>query len=248
MFKNDIFNPNQTVIRESVKYQNVNYVRSNRDFSTLEEYLFYLTHEVSNKTHEDGRIYMERRENGDLFANSVSPHSKIFLDNIEPKVKKLINELIKKRYLPYSSCQGHGYSFRRYVGLAFADKESRQYVADYILSKNINGVEVKFLDNVVNQSIDFSYKNKVKYENKISQTEENKEMETKTFNVQFHKNYEEYFFLEIIILKEMDLFTDLFKNPFSFFKNIYYKKYKWDKITKKVEEAIASNEFKKYKF
>ena len=92
-------------------------------FNTPEEFIYYMTHKVNNTLHKNGRIYMKIDDNGNLFANSVSPYSEQFLSNIEEKIKPLVTALHNKRYLTYSSCEGHGLSYRRYVGIAFADEK-----------------------------------------------------------------------------------------------------------------------------
>lgn len=219
---------------------------------TEKEFIYHLTHFVNNKTHADGRIYMEISKDGLLYANSVSPYSTTFLDNIEPKIKELIKTFHKKRYLTYSSCQGHGYSFRRYVGLAFADNESRQYVYDYILKLKIPGIKLKKLNSVINQNIDINTNNKPKYNSKfnpISQSNINfKQKETETFNIQFHRNYDEYYFLEIVILEEIPIGRKFWLSPF---KNIFLyimKKYFWDKITLKLTKELKDKKFKSYQY
>jgi len=216
---------------------------------TEAEFLYFLTHKVNNIIHETGRIYMEIDSGGNLYANSVSPYSESFWENIEPKVKPLITALINKRYLTYSSCEGHDFTFRRYVGLAFADTNSRQYVADYIIGLKIPGISVKFIDSVSNQKIDLGYSDKVKYKSKYNAIEvDQKDGEIKSFNVQFHRNYENYCFLEIIVLDEIKFDLTFLKNPIKNIWLIYMKKFKWDDLTNKLTNGLSSEFFKKYKF
>jgi len=158
--------------------------------------------------------------------------------------------------LPYSSCEGHGITFRRYVGLAFADQESRQYVADFILNLKIPGVKVNFLDSICNQKIEPNLTNStsIKYVEKYDAKKANqKEKEIHSFNIQFHRRYNDYFFLEIVILDSINyngnfLKSDFFKKPFKTIWLYFMKKYKWDKLTQRLVDALNSNEFKKYKF
>lgn len=222
-------------------------------FKSEKEFIYYLTHQVNNKKNKNGRIYMKIDENGLLYANSVSPYSETFLDNIEPGIKNLVNGLINKRYLTYSSCEGHGNSFRRYVGLAFADKESRSYVKQSIDNLNIWGVKTRELSSVINQNIEMKANSKqINYKEKFDPEKQDntilKEKEVNTFNIQFHRNYEEYHFLEIIILEEIPLDKSFWKSPFYNTFLIFMKKYFWDKQTEKITKAINSKEFKSYRY
>ena len=224
-------------------------------FSSEDEAIYYLTHKVNNIIHNDGRIYMKLDNNGLLFANSVSPYSETFFNNIEPKIAPLVVALHKKRYLTYSSCEGHGYTFRRYVGLAFSDEDSRQYVINEIKKLHLYGVELRTYNQVVNQNVNLNQKNP-RYTNKYKPTELNeteqitkKESEIKTFNIQFHRNYENYYFLEIVIFSEVPPFLkDFIKKPFKNLWLCFMKKYFWDKTTQKITNVIESSEFKKYSY
>jgi hypothetical protein len=215
-----------------------------------EEFIYYLTHEVNNFVQKDGRINIKIDKNGLLFANSVSPYAKKFIQNIEDGVKDLVLALHNKRYLTYSSCEGHGYSFRRYVGLALADEESRDYIANEIKALEIYGVKIKFMDTVANQDLELSIGKSINFKNKIDPTKENekfKERETESFNIQFHRNYNDYCFMEIIILEEVEI-KKFFKNPFYNLWLCVMKKFFVNKITKKITNLINSNNFKKYKY
>lgn len=209
-----------------------------------EEFVRYLTHEVDNKTHEDGRIAMVPGK----YANSVSPYSKTFLRNIEPGIAAVVLALRKKRYLTYSSCEGHGYSFRRYVGLAFCDLESMAAVADYVVGLNIRGVSLRFYDSVANQKLEMGSGKKFKYVGKTNPSEasdEDREVETRTFNIQFHRSYSEYFFMEIVILEEADfVFGKLFRSAWLCF----MKRFFWDDLTKRLSDALESDAFGKYRY
>lgn len=246
--RNNLF-PSPIVVRAEAKQMQAELFMAKQQAQTVEEYIYHLTHKVNNSKHEDGRIYMFLTEGGELFANSVSPFSEKFWENVEPKIKPIVEVLVNKRYLPYSSCEGHGFTFRRYVGLAFADKASRQYVADYIMNFKIPGVKVNLLNSVANQKIDQSYKSKVKYTEKYDATKvDQKEQETLTFNIQFHRSYEEYFFLEIVILDPVEFGWSVFKNPIRNLWLWYMKKYRWDLITEKLLIKLKDDGFKKYRY
>lgn len=218
-------------------------------FNTPEEFIYYMTHKVNNKLHNNGRIYMKIDDNGNLFANSVSPYSEQFLLNIEEKIKPLVTALHNKRYLTYSSCEGHGLSYRRYVGIAFADESERTYVENFIEKQKIFGVKTKIYDSVINQHVSVG-KNSPQYNEKFNNqlNPVSPEEEANTFNIQFHRNYERYYFLEIIILEEIPYDKSFWKRPIYFTLLKFLKKYHWDKKTQKITNAINSKEFKKYRY
>ncbi len=247
--RDTILFPNPIVIRSEAKEQSMVLQSVRQQAQTEDQYIYHLTHNINNIVHEDGRIYMQLGEDGLLYANSVSPYAEKFWENVEPKIKPLVSILVEKRYLTYSSCEGHGYSFRRYVGLAFSDENSRQYVIDFISSLKIKGVKLNVLNSVSNQKIDLKHKRNLKYSEKYNPNEiEQKEGEVKSFNIQFHRKYEEYFFLEIIILEAIDLNLSFFKKPVYNLWLIWMKKFRWEKITKELTSALESDKFKKYKF
>ena len=219
------------------------------NFASDKEFIYHLTHKVNNIVHKDGRIYFKITPKGELFANSVSPYAEKYQDNLEEKIKPLVLGFHNKRYLTYSSCEGHGMSFRRYVGLAFADTESREYVAQQILSLKMPGVSVNYLDNVVNQEVSMEMRKDPVYLQKYSPESISvlKEKETITFNIQFHRNYDEYFFLEIVILEAIPFeWKKILQKPFYYSYLYYLKKYKWDSITNRLVSYIESDSFKKY--
>lgn len=238
---------------ESVSQHILTARKQQADFASTEDFIRYLTHEVNNVFHsETGRINMGIDANGVLYANSVSPYSETFLANIEPKIKPLVEALHKKRYLTYSSCDGHGNTFRRYVGLAFADDESREYVARQIEKLRLPGVKIKYMDTVSNMKIDAAMSKRIKYSGKMSpaetKTEEQSRLEIEGFNVQFHRNYESYVFLEIIILEEVYFDRTFLANPLKSIWLCFMKKFFWDYLTSKITAFINSSEFKKYPY
>lgn len=157
----------------------------------------------------------------------------------------MVDVLIKKRYLTYSSCEAHDLSFRRFVGLAFADEDSRQYVIDYITKLNIKRITLNSIDSVSNQK---RRKQSIRYEEKYNPLLVENEYETLSFHIHFHRNYSSYFFLEIRRLDSVDIGLSLFKNPtknsWLFFMKIFF----WDKLTKRLCDELVKDSFKKYKF
>lgn len=252
--RDSIVQPISFIIQTEHKKGNLSSYQLNVDkknFTTIEDYIHYLTHHVNNKKHKDGRVYFNMVDEV-LSANSVSPYAEKFWDNIEPKIKPLINILKSKRYLTYSSCEGHGLDFRRYVGIAFSDEVSRKYVADYINSFKIRGVKLIFLDSVVNNIITEHDKTGKPYP--VKSTELNVDFlnkkidEVKNFNIQFHRSYEEYFFLELVIFEEI---LHKYEGIWKEIKKIYLK---WEKrkyleaSTDKLVLKLTVEEFKKYNY
>lgn len=231
-----------------------------QQFASEEEAIYYLTHKVNNVRHEDGRIYMKLTKDGQLYANSVSPYAESFFDNIEPKIAPLVSALHKKRYLTYSSCEGHDYTYRRYVGLAFSDEESRDYVVDQVKALKLWGVELRKFDQVANQDIDTGrlkpHQKAPKYLGKYrpgdliqDEWKARKDAETRAFNIQFHRSYDTYFFLEIVIFTDLDFSLSwLLRNPFKSVWLYFMKKYRWDRTTQKITALVESEKFKKYQY
>lgn len=233
---------------------NIELKKVKNQFEKTEELIYHITHNTNNVTHKDGRIYLKINANGELFAQSISPFSKTFFDNIEPKIKDLIQSLMDKRYLTYSSCEGHNMTFRRYVGLAFVDADSREHIINEIKNLNLYGIEYHLKDSVANCPIEFNDKGNYTYKNKIIPKTEISEKEIEAFNIQFHRQYERYYFLELIILKAVPDFKGKIIS-FSFIKwifnnipLIFAKKFLVDVYTKKITDLIKSDRVKKYKF
>lgn len=233
------------------------YIQQNKkiEFKSTEEYCYYITHKMNNFKQKNGRIYLDIDEADNLIAISVSPYSKTFDDNIEEKIKPLVLALRKKRYLTYSSCMGHGLDFRRFVGLAFCDEASRQYVADKILSLKLPGVKVNFHSTVSNSKVVQNQNSNLPEFTTYSVQEKQEraenpdyELETYCFNVQFHRKYKRYFFLEIVILDAIPYKYEGVKKEFEKVFLRIYKIFFWDYLTKKITDLIVSQDFKQYSY
>jgi hypothetical protein len=239
----------KVAIKENIELKQVQ-----NQFKSTDELIYHVTHNTNNILHKDGRIYLKITAKGELFSQSISPFSKTFFENIEPKIKELIKALIDKRYLTYSSCEGHNLTFRRYVGLAFMDEESRDYLVGEIKKLKLPGIEYNYKNSVSNCPIEFNENGNYTYKNKIIPVQEINEQEIHAFNIQFHRNYERYYFLELVIFKEVPIFKG---KIFSFnylkwiIKNIpliFAKKVLVEYYTRKITELIKSNKIKKYKY
>lgn len=246
--------PTGLFAEKSAIQENIELKQVQNQFETTEELIYHLTHNTNNVVHKDGRIYLKINAKGELFAQSISPFSKTFFNNIEPKIKDLVTALINKRYLTYSSCEGHDLSFRRYIGLAFVDDSSRQHIIDQINSLNLWGVECHKKESVANCPIEFNDNGNYIYKNKIIPEEKINEQEIEAFNIQFHRQYERYYFLELVIFKAVPDFNNKilsFNFIKWFFKNlplILAKKLVVEFFTRKITNLINSDKVKKYKF
>lgn len=244
--------PSAVIITSSQVKQSVSPVLQEEvlNINNTKDYVYYITHKVNNVKQKGGRIYM-KMENGDISANSVSPYAEKFMDNVEEKIQPLVSALRGKRYLTYSSCMGHGFSFRRYVGLAFSDEETRDYVAQQIKSLKLLGVKTVPFDNVSNTRVTVNERTKKPTFGKYTEEERQKinyAHEAETFNIQFHRNYERYYFLEIVIL---DVIKFEYEGIVQELKKLgwkFVKTFLWDYLTEKVVDKINSKNFKKYPY
>lgn len=234
--------------------ENVQLKQAYNQFETTDELIYHVTHNTNNVVHKDGRIYLKITASGELFAQSVSPYSKTFFDNIEPKIKDLVKSFVDKRYLTYSSCEGHDLSFRRYVGLAFVDESSREHLIEQIQTLNLPGIEFYRKDSVANCPIEVNNKGHYTYKEKIIPLNEVNEQEIHAFNIQFHRNYERYYFLELVIFNAVPVFEgkilsfNFIKWIYNNFKLIIAKKLLVDKYTEKITNLINSDKVKKYRY
>lgn len=174
-----------------------------------------------NILHPDGRIYVD----GDGIAQTVSPYAVDFYENIEEEIKPVVGALTAKGYLTYSSCAGHQLVKRRFVAVAFPDKESCRSFVD----------SVRKLYN--HWLIHYEIKHGTGY---YFVDESNVMFHTNFLNTAvFHRGYEDYYFVEISIGKNTppkigNLIPILGKALFR------------DSVTKKLTKAIYSEEFPYY--
>lgn len=246
--------PTGLFLEKQAVQENVKLKQTQNNFKTTDELIYHVTHNTNNITHKDGRIYLKITAKGELFAQSISPFSKTFFDNIEPKIKELIKSLVDKRYLTYSSCEGHDLSFRRYVGIAFVDEETRNHLIEEIEKLKLPGVECHKKESVANCPIEFNIKGNYIYKNKIIPQNQINEKEIHAFNIQFHRQYERYCFLELVIFKAVPTFEGKLLS-IQFLKWLYAniplmiaKKCLVERYTRKITTLIKSDKIKKYKY
>jgi hypothetical protein len=218
---------------------------------TFTEKAEYLAFHVSNKRHPDGRIYLHYDDNGVLVANSVSPYAEIFEDNIEDKIKGLVMALKRKRYLTFSSCQGHELRARRFVGVAFCSEQSRREFTDKIIAANIWGVQVVLKDTIANIQSTVSDDGKMHGAvSKLGLEEReivNTNSESAAFNILFRRTHDEYYFADLEILPERG-WLNMLSTPIKSAKELYAKLYRWDEITAQVTSVIEGKDFPRYRY
>jgi len=190
-----------------------------------------------NKKYKDGRISGIGKD-GKYASHSVSPYSKVFLDNIEEKIQELIMALVKKGYLPISSCQGHSLDEERHIQLCFKSHEEIDK-----FKKEITKSELlpKYLQFETTKAEDF-LNTKVEVTNRgisIQRVKPNniKEGVTEYFQAMFWQHSENWLILHMIIIDEMDERLSFWQIA----KRWYYKTFKLEKQTKNLAEHIRKN-------
>lgn len=174
-----------------------------------------------NYLHSDGRIFVD----DDGIAQTVSPYSEDFYENIEDEIKPLVSALIKKGYLTYSSCAGHQAVKRRFVAVAFPDRIS---CIEFI--GNLKGLYNNFL-------IDWQIKYGTDY---YFVSEDNVMFHTNFLNTQiFYRGYQDYWFVEISIGKNT---PPTLNNMLAILSKKLFRNY----VTKKLVKAIELERFPYY--
>jgi hypothetical protein len=214
---------------------------------TLNEILHKLYFETVNKRQPDGRINGGLDRNGNPVYYFVSPYADRFWENVEPGVEPLVRALKAKRYLTYSSCEGHCLTSRRYVGIAFADHESRERFCAPIEAATIPGVVINRLDTAANQIAEVTESGTVK----LVKERPDPAKEAVGFNYAFGRDYEHYCFIELIIcdkLPKAEPLWLLIRYPLSHGPALLRKFFRWNAITKRVVDLIQSDAVPKYRY
>lgn len=173
---------------------------------SLDEQIYYVTHQVHNRKQADGRINRFDPTTGVYAANSVSPFAENFLElNVEEGVKPLVQALIQKGYFTYSSCAGHCLTDRRFVGIAFQNEISKIRFLNQMRFLESHSVVFKELESVINQKSDLSgHDMKSTPLGESGQQFVSTSEETSVFNIQFHSDSLRYHFVEMILLEGND--------------------------------------------
>jgi len=201
---------------------------------TEKEKLLKIVNTTYNKRWPDGRIY-GLSKNGEYTSHSVSPYSKVFLNNIEDKIKPLVLALKDKGYLSISSCESHGIYFKRYVTLIFPSKETALEFQNEIPFKRIKFV-LKHATEVLNNGLETDEYGNILNAKKIAPGS-NKEGAVEYINCIAKRNYADAWLLEMIISDQVMHEEGIWKY-FKNWKEIIFKKFFMESFTKKLTKFI----------
>lgn len=214
---------------------------------TLNEILHKLYFETVNKRQPDGRINGGLDKNGNPVYYFVSPYADRFWENVEPGVEPLVRALKSKRYLTYSSCEGHCLVSRRYVGIAFADHESRERFCKPIEAARIPGVVLNRIETAANQVAEVTPSGTVR----LVKEAPDPAKEATGFNYAFGREYEHYCFVELIICDRLPgkyPFLAVMLNPLKHVPTLWRKAFRWNSLTGQVASLIRSDDVPKYRY
>ena len=252
LFPTDInANPPSELVAPGAERPGWRHVKVEKGPETLNEILHKLHFDTNNIRHEDGRINGGKDHDGNDIAYFVSPYAKNFWANVEPKIEPLVRALKAKRYLTYSSCQGHCKSSRRYVGIAFADTKSREDFCRAIEAARIPGVYLNRIETIVNQAIYRDSDGVVRVERSLNREQPDKENEAIGFNFAFGRDYDNYCFVELIICKQFPTgrpHVFALRHPIKYGLDYWRKVFFWDRLTKRVVDLVRSDTVPKYKY
>jgi hypothetical protein len=129
---------------------------------------------------------------------SVSPFKPNFLAYIDPKLRKSIQNLVEKGYLPTYSCEGHTFRKYRHIDLAFGErKQLEAFVLSTRKFRSRLWITCEPFETTIFEVIDGKLKIWQSLEDEIN-----------GFNKNFLRNYEKYFFLRIYIGKKAPDYSD----------------------------------------
>jgi hypothetical protein len=114
---------------------------------------------------------------------TLSPYAPNFWNHIDAGITPLVRAFTSKNYLPYSSCEGHSIFGRRFISLAFPDKESARKLSDQI--RRLNQTLITFK---IKTPLDYYHEG-----------ERDLEREIGWLNSIYLRGYQGYYFLEISI-------------------------------------------------
>jgi hypothetical protein len=211
-------------------------------FTSLQEEIHYVTHEIHNKKSKDGRINRFDPKTGIYSANSVSPHADNFLQlNIEEGIKPVVQALLNKGYYTYSSCAGHCLSDRRFVGIAFPNQIMKIRFLAQTKTWVEKGVIFRELDTVINQKSSVTNHDlKSTPLGEAGQRFVSCSEETEVFNIQFHCDAARFYFVEMIILEGSDT-CSLMSSPMRAVRLLMTKLFRRDQTTIGLANFIAND-------
>jgi hypothetical protein len=146
-----------------------------------------------NRQFETGRIY--NSDNIGEISFTISPFDPNFLLEIEIGIRSVIDNLVKKNYLPISCCEGHGSLKNQtaYFTMAFPSMSAATEFSNSFKSVSNTAVTIITLDRMC--SISKEELNKDPHID-YSDLEFNKAVEY--YNNLFLRSYEDYVFVKVV--------------------------------------------------
>ncbi len=223
-------NPPIEQVRSAVERPEIRLTISEKKDLTHQQKMKKLVSTTVNKKHRDGRIH-STGEDGKYSSHSVSPYSKVFLDNIEDEMKDLLMVLVKKGYLPISSCASHGLTDRRYFTLCFDSLELAESFVIRVSRVTVDlTVAMLKAENFLNTRVDINDKGTIK---SATRTEIDKNLVNDYLNAMFMGNSRDWWVVTIEIMEDLNPVTD-----WGMVKRWFYKKFKLKKDTKILMDHI----------
>ncbi|MGD1524118.1 hypothetical protein [Vibrio owensii] len=197
-----------------------------------------------NKRHPDGRVHTGIPcDMPDWYlAMSISPDYKEFDTQVEEGIYPAVKALVDKGYMTISSCQGH--PGRIHLQIGFGNEYSRDHLIDVVKSFNIPTAEFIIHNHCANVNFDMKdllnkdLKNVSVFGDGVDE-EDLIALNAQSFNFQFHKNYKQWFFVDINVLDK----------HFTTWKGIQYWWYirKKEKLLQMLIDAVSSDKLLPYK-
>lgn len=198
-----------------------------------------------NILHPDGRVHTGIPSDIPewYLAMSISPDFEEFESQVEKGIYPAVKALVDKGYMPISSCEGH--PGRIHLQIGFGNEKSRDHLIDVVKSFKIPTAEFIVHGHVANASpfdVDDLINNELKsisvFGDGLSESTLD-EINAKSFNFQFHKNYKKWYFVDINVV-------DKHLSPWKRLKYWWYIK-KRDKLLQMLIDAVSSDKLRPYK-
>lgn len=188
-----------------------------------------------NKKWPDGRIYGVSKD-GSYTSHSVSPYSKVFLDNLEEKIKPLVLALKEKGYLSLSSCEGHSIYFRRYVTLIFPSQETALEFQSSLPFNHLK-FDIKHCTEFLNNRVEADRYGRIVDSKKEVSLNGERDGAVKYINAIANRSYRDAWLLDLVISDQVQYTKGLGKY-FRNWKEIIFKTFFIDLYTKNLTRFI----------
>lgn len=151
---------------------------------------------LPNYRHPDGRIYASRGREP-YFAVSVSPLNPNFQDQIEPGILPVIDALLRKNYLPISSCEGHKDS-AAFVRIVFGSEDlADRFIQEFGAMEYVDLTKLYSSANVVQ----WWDRGKPRYRSRNEIDTSDRRLEIQDINFLYKRNYSDVCYVDISLYK-----------------------------------------------